>query len=70
MTSFDRDKNSPLYDTITIRLSKESGLKDIILAHAKAGNESAQEFIVRSITEQILRDNNLCATCMSIFDEQ
>lgn len=38
-------------DRITIRASKESGLKDAIQAHAESNGESVQAFIIRAIIE-------------------
>lgn len=43
-------------DRITIRVSKESGLKETIQAHAETKGESVQAFIIRAITETIDRD--------------
>lgn len=40
-------------DRITIRVSKESGLKKIIQAHTEQTGESVQAFIIRAITETI-----------------
>lgn len=36
-------------DRITIRVPKESGLKDAITAHAESRGESVQAFIIRAI---------------------
>lgn len=44
-------------DEIRIRMSKESGLKETIQAHAESRGESVQAFIIRAITETIARDN-------------
>lgn len=38
-------------DRITIRVPKESGLKDAIQAHAEGNGESVQAFIIRAIVE-------------------
>lgn len=43
-------------DEIRIRMSKKSGLKEIIHAHADSKGESVQAFIIRAITETIERD--------------
>ena len=43
-------------DRITIRVSKESGLKDAVQAHADSMGESVQAFIVRAIQAQMERD--------------
>lgn len=43
-------------DRITIRVSKESGLKDAVQAHADSMGESVQAFIVRAIQAQMVRD--------------
>ena len=43
-------------DRITIRVSKESGLKETIQTHAGMKGESVQAFIIRAITETIDRD--------------
>lgn len=43
-------------DRITIRVSKESGLKQSIQEHAEAMNESVNTFIIRAIAETIERD--------------
>ena len=45
-------------DTITIRMPKESGLKEAIQAHAEAGGESVNAFILRAITETMERDKS------------
>ena len=43
-------------DRITIRVSKESCLKEAIQAHAESKGESVQAFIIRAITETIARE--------------
>lgn len=43
-------------DRITIRVAKESGLKDAVQAHAESMGESVQAFIVRAIQAQMERD--------------
>lgn len=43
-------------DRITIRVPKESGLKDKIQQHAAAQSESVQGFIIRAIRETIDRE--------------
>jgi len=43
-------------DRITIRVSKESGLKETIQTHAESKGESVQAFIIRAITEAIERE--------------
>lgn len=44
-------------DEIRIRMSKESGLKEAIQAHAEATGESVQAFIIRAITQTMERDS-------------
>ena len=43
-------------DTIAIRVSKESGLKDMIRSHADSMGESVQAFILRAIQTQMELD--------------
>lgn len=43
-------------DRITIRVPKESGLKDAITAHAKEKGESVQAFIIRAICTTMEND--------------
>lgn len=43
-------------DAITIRVSKESGMKDAIRAHAESNGESVQAFILRAIQETMRND--------------
>lgn len=45
-------------DRLTIRVSKESGLKEAIQTHAESKGESVQAFIIRAITETIQRDKD------------
>lgn len=45
-------------DTITIRMPKESGLKEAIQAHAEAGGESVNAFILRAVAEAMERDKS------------
>lgn len=45
-------------DEIRIRMSKESGLKQIIQEHAESRNESVQAFILRAISETMYKDNH------------
>ena len=45
-------------DTITIRMPKESGLKEAIQAHADAGGESVNAFILRAVAEAMERDKS------------
>nr|DAQ71847.1 MAG TPA: hypothetical protein [Bacteriophage sp.] len=45
-------------DTITIRMPKESGLKEAIQAHAEAGGESVNAFILRAVAEVMERDKS------------
>ncbi len=45
-------------DRITIRVSKESGLKDAIQAHADSRGESVQAFILRAIQETMYNDTH------------
>lgn len=44
-------------DRITIRVSKESGIKEAIQAHADSRGESVQAFILRAINETMQRDS-------------
>lgn len=43
-------------DRLTIRVSKESGLKETIQTHAESKGESVQAFIIRAIAETIARE--------------
>lgn len=43
-------------DEIRIRMSKESGLKEAIQAHAESTGESVQAFIIRAITQTMEQD--------------
>lgn len=43
-------------DEIRIRMPKESGLKEAIQAHAEAGGESVNAFILRAVAEAMERD--------------
>lgn len=43
-------------DRITIRVPKESGLKEAIQAHAESKGESVQAFIIRAINEAMERE--------------
>jgi len=43
-------------DEIRIRMSKESGLKEAIQAHADCMGESVQAFIVRAVTQAMEQD--------------
>ena len=52
-TKFVKDK----LDRIEIRMTKESGLKDVIAQHAKEQGESVTAFILRAIKETIENDN-------------
>ena len=45
-------------DRLTIRVSKESSLKETIHAHAESKGESVQAFIIRAITETIDRERS------------
>lgn len=45
-------------NTITIRMPKESGLKEAIQAHAEAGGESVNAFILRAVAEAMERDKS------------
>ena len=62
MPTYEQNKKSAekylaTQDRITIRVSKESGLKETIQTHAESMGESVQAFIIRAITETIARDN-------------
>ncbi len=45
-------------DEIRIRMSKESGLKDAIQAHAERRGESVQAFILRAVRETMYNDTH------------
>lgn len=45
-------------DEIRIRMSKESGLKDAIQAHAEKRGESVQAFILRAVQETMYNDTH------------
>lgn len=45
-------------DTITIRMPKESGLKEAIQAHAEACGESVNAFILRAVAEAMEREKS------------
>ena len=68
MPTYDKNKQYAekylaTLDRITIRVPKESGLKDAIQAHAQERVESVQAFILRAITQTMHRD----MTC-PVFD--
>ena len=68
MPTYDKNKQYAekylaTLDRITIRVPKESGLKDAIQAHAQERGESVQGFILRAITQTMHRD----MTC-PVFD--
>ena len=68
MPTYDKNKQYAekylaTMDRITIRVPKESGLKDAIQAHAQERGESVQGFILRAITQTMHRD----MTC-PVFD--
>lgn len=61
MPTYEQNKKSAekylaTQDRITIRVSKESGLKETIQTHAESKGESVQAFIIRAITETIDRE--------------
>lgn len=61
MPTYDKNKQYAekylaTMDRITIRMPKESGLKNAITAHAEERGESVQTFILRAITETMCRD--------------
>ena len=61
MPTYEQNKKSAekylaTQDRITIRVSKESGLKEAIHTHAASKGESVQAFIIRAITETIARE--------------
>lgn len=63
MPTYEQNKKSAekylaTRDRITIRVSKESGLKETIQTHAESKGESVQAFIIRAITETIQRDKD------------
>ncbi len=63
MPTYEQNKKSAekylaTQDRITIRVSKESGLKEAIQTHAESKGESVQAFIIRAITETIQRDKD------------
>ena len=43
-------------EEIRVRMPKESGLKEAIQAHAEAGGESVNAFILRAVQETMDRD--------------
>lgn len=45
-------------DEIRIRMSKESGLKNTIQAHAERRGESVQAFILRAVRETLYNDTH------------
>lgn len=45
-------------DEIRVRMSKESGLKQQIQAHAASLGESVNAFVLRAIRETIMRDQH------------
>ena len=45
-------------DRITVRVPKESGLKEAIQAHAAQRGESVQAFILRAIRETMYNDTH------------
>ena len=63
MPSYDKNKQYAekylaTQDRITVRVSKESGLKDAIQNHAQAMGESVQSFILRAIYEAMDREKS------------
>lgn len=61
MPTYDKNKQYAekylaTLDRITIRVPKESGLKEAIQAHAQERGESVQSFILRAITQTMHRD--------------
>lgn len=62
MPTYDKNKQYAekylsTQDRITIRVPKESGLKEAIQDHAKSTGESVQAFIIRAIKETMEREN-------------
>ncbi len=60
-------------DEIRIRMSKESGLKEAIQAHAESKGESVQAFILRAITqtmEQEERDADTPAAAWAEIEKE
>lgn len=62
MATYDKNKKSAekylaTMERITIRVSKESGLKEAIQAHAEARRESVNAFILRAVQETMERDS-------------
>ena len=43
-------------EEIRVRMPKESGLKEAIQAHAEAGGESVNAFILRAVQETMAQD--------------
>jgi predicted HicB family RNase H-like nuclease len=63
MATYDKNKKSAekylaTMERITIRVSKESGLKEAIQAHAERRGESVNAFILRAVQETMERDSD------------
>lgn len=61
MATYDKNKKSAekylaTMERITIRVSKESGLKETIQVHAERRGESVNAFILRAVQETMERD--------------
>ena len=61
MPTYEQNKKSAQkylakLDSITIRMPKETGLKDAIQQHAESKGESVNAFILRAIEETMRRD--------------
>lgn len=62
MATYDKNKKSAekylaTMERITIRVSKESGLKEAIQSHAERRGESVNTFIIRAVQETMERDS-------------
>lgn len=63
MATYDKNKKSAekylaTMERITIRVSKESGLKEAIQSHAERRGESVNAFILRAVQETMERDSD------------
>ena len=61
MPTYEQNKKSAKkyldkFDEIRIRMPKETGIKEAIQAHAEAGGESVNAFIIRAIMEAMERE--------------
>ena len=61
MPTYEQNKKSAKkyldkFDEIRIRMPKETGIKEAIQAHAEAGGESVNAFIIRAMMEAMERE--------------